>query len=165
MTGADIVICAIVLLSAAIGLMRGLVREVLSLAVWAGAFVLALGLAPRVAPELEGIANDPTVRHVIAFAVVFLTTLIVGGLLQWMASRLIATTGLTGTDRLLGFLFGALRGAVVCIVGLIAIRPFASDYAWWQSAIMVPPLLAFERDLVELMGLATGAARDLMNGS
>jgi len=152
---ADIVILAIVLLSALIGLARGLLKEVLSLATWAAAVGLALFFAPQVAEYLSAQIEDDVVRLAVAFAGIFFGTLITGGLLQWLIGTLVETTGLSGTDRLLGFVFGAARGVLVCLVGLIALRSFAQNAAWWQASVLVPELLAFEQDLLDLLGRST----------
>jgi membrane protein required for colicin V production len=95
------------------------------------------------------------VRLVVAFAGIFFATLIVGGVFQWLIGTLVQSTGLSGTDRLLGFVFGAARGVLVCLVGLIAIRSFAQTADWWQASRLVPELLAFEHDLLELFGKST----------
>jgi membrane protein required for colicin V production len=163
LNGADIAISLVVGLSAVIGLMRGLARELLSLAVWVLAFVVAVGYAPALAPSMSGVATDPTVRHVVALVVLFVAALIIGGLVQWVLQRLIETTGLTGTDRLLGFLFGAARGVLVCVVALVALRPFARDYPWWQSATLVGPLVSMEREVTALFGVIAATVRDLVN--
>jgi membrane protein required for colicin V production len=154
MATADIIILIIVLLSALIGLSRGLLKELLSLASWFAAFILALYFAPTVADSLKGSVSDDSVRLVIGFAAIFVATLIVGGIAQWLVRKLVETTGLTGTDRFLGFLFGSARGVLVCIIGLIALRPFAEDSAWWSASELTPELLAFEQDILEMMGKA-----------
>ena len=163
MNGADVAIALIVGLSAIIGLMRGLARELLSLAVWVLAFVVAIGYAPTLAPSMAGVTSDPMVRHVLAFVALFVASLVAGGLIQWVLQRLIETTGLTGTDRLLGFLFGAARGVLLCVVALVALRPFARDYAWWQSAALVGPLVSLERDVTTLFEVVAATIRDLVN--
>lgn len=148
---ADIVILAIVLLSALIGLVRGLLKEVLSLATWAAAVGLALYFTPQAADCLATRIEDEVIRLAVAFAGIFFGTLIAGGLLQWLIGTLVQTTGLSGTDRLLGFVFGGARGVLVCLVGLIALRTYAQDADWWQASALVPALLAFEQDLLELL--------------
>jgi membrane protein required for colicin V production len=148
---ADIVILAIVLLSALIGLVRGLLKEVLSLATWAAAVGLALFFTPQVAELLTARVEDEVIRLAVAFAGIFFGTLIAGGLLQWLIGTLVETTGLSGTDRLLGFVFGGARGVLVCLVGLIALRTYAQNTDWWQASALVPQLLAFEQDLLEVL--------------
>lgn len=150
----DIVILIVVLISALIGLARGLLKEVLSLASWLAAFILALYFAPPVADRLTGQLADESVRLVVAFIAIFLATLIAGGLMQRLMASLVKTTGLTGTDRFLGFLFGGARGVLACIVALIALRQFAVAGEWWQTSILVPELLAFEEEVLALLGRA-----------
>ena len=145
----DIIMLIVILLSALIGLARGLIKEVLSLASWALAFILALYFAPLVGNWLS--ADLANARLVIGFAVVFVAVLIIGAIVQWLVSKLVESTGLTGTDRFLGFLFGSARGVLVCIVALIALRPFAEDTDWWHASSIRPELAAFEEDVVQLM--------------
>jgi membrane protein required for colicin V production len=152
---ADIVILAIVLLSALIGLARGLFKEVLSLATWAAAVGLGVFFAQEAAGYLTGIIEDDMIRLVAAFGGIFIGTLIAGGLVQWLIGKLVETTGLTGSDRLLGFLFGAVRGVLVCLVGLIAIKAFAQTADWWEASRLIPALLAFEHDLLDVFGEST----------
>ena len=155
----DIVILIVVLLSALIGLARGLISEVLSLASWALAFILALYLAPWVGERLS--AELANARLVIGFAIVFVTVLIAGALVQWLVRKLVESSGLTGTDRFLGFLFGSARGVLVCIVALIALRPFAEETDWWQASVIRPELAAFEEDVLQLMGRAKSAVSNV----
>jgi membrane protein required for colicin V production len=164
MATVDLIILIVVLVSALIGLARGLMKEVLSLASWLAAFILALYFAPAVGDRLSGQLADESVRLVVAFITIFLATLLAGGLLQWLAGTLIKTTGLSGTDRFLGFLFGSARGVLACIVTLIALRQFATAGQWWQSSVLVPELLAFEQDVLEILGKAQEWVTQLGNG-
>ncbi len=136
------------------GLTRGFVREVLSLAIWAIAVMLAVGFSEHVAKMLPARLEGESLRFITAFAVVFVGALVIGAIVQWLLQRLIATTGLSGTDRLLGLLFGGLRGGVVCIVAVIALRPFAVEQSWWQTSRAIPVLSAFESDLLHAVSLA-----------
>ena len=147
---ADIVILTLILLSAVIGLFRGLVREVVSLVIWASAIVGATVFASTVADYLTMIDASRAIRVAIGFAVVFFGVLIAGGLLQWWLARLIQSTGLGGTDRFLGFVFGALRGGLVVVAVLIVARPFAETSDWWQESLLRPELLVFEEDILQL---------------
>jgi membrane protein required for colicin V production len=150
----DYVIVGIVAVSAMIGLVRGVVREVLSLAVWALAVILALTFSDQLADALANRIDSTSVRYVAAFVMIFVATLIVGGIVQWLVMRLVETTGLTGTDRLIGLVFGGLRGAVVCIVAVIALRPFVADESWWQASRIIPALGKFESDVLAAVSSA-----------
>lgn len=151
---ADIVILIIVIVSALIGLVRGLFKEVLSLASWFAAFILALYFASTLEVYLSQELGDGSIRLVIAFVLIFIATLIVGSLVQWLVAKVVEVSGLSGTDRFLGFLFGSARGLLVCIIALIAMRPFAENSDWWQTSVITPELLAFEQDVLKLMGKA-----------
>jgi membrane protein required for colicin V production len=150
----DYVVVGIVAISALIGLVRGFVREVLSLAIWAIAVMLAIGFAENVAALLPKRVEGDPLRFITAFAVVFVGALVVGAIVQWLVTQLVERTGLSGSDRLLGLLFGGLRGAVVCIVAVIALRPFAADQSWWHASRAIPVLSAFESDLMRVVSFA-----------
>lgn len=152
MSGADGIIVAVVGLSTAIGLIRGFAREVMSVIVWVTAFAAALLLGESVAQLLDLGAGFGTAA---GFALVFVAVLIAGAIVQRMLAKLVRTTGIGGTDRMLGSLFGALRGGLVVLVALIALRPFAETTAWWLESALVPELLAFERDLLDLLHVVT----------
>ena len=157
----DIVIVAVVLLSAAIGLVRGLVKEVLSLAAWGLAFIAAIYFAPTLAPEFPDTWGGESVRTVIAFALIFVITLIAAGVARWLIAQLVEATGLSSTDRLLGFVFGGLRGLLICVVGLIALQQIASDAQWWHASVLQGELLAFEDDVTS----ALAAVREFFSDS
>jgi membrane protein required for colicin V production len=157
----DIAIAVVVLLSALIGLVRGLIKEILSLASWVVAFILAIYFAPPLAAQFSAEWGAESVRLVIAFAAIFVVALIAGALLQWLIAKVVASTGLSGTDRFLGFLFGSARGLLVCIVVLMGLREVAADASWWQESVLRGELLAFEDDVRELLGRARDAVRDV----
>lgn len=153
----DIVLAIVILLSALLGLARGLVKEVLSLVIWGAAFVASLYFGDVVGARLGANVGAP-LRSLVGFAGVFIAVLIAGAVVQWLFAKLIETTGLTGTDRFLGFLFGGARGIVVCTVILIALRPFAENEAWWQQSLIRPELARLEEGILAIMG----QTRDLM---
>jgi len=165
LTGFDMALLVAILISAIMGLMRGLLKEVLSLVTWVVAFLLALTFGPIFSEwfpftqgttagndVVGGLVRSDTIGLVIGFVAVFVLTLIAGSLIQWVVARLVASTGLTGTDRVLGFVFGAGRGVVVCIVLLIAIRPFAVETEWWRTSQLRDHLLVMEDDVLVLIG-------------
>lgn len=152
MSGADGIIVAVVGLSTFIGLVRGLAREVLSVIVWATGFVVALTLGAPVARLLELGAGFGTAA---GFVIVFVAVLIAGAIVQRMLAKLVRSAGIGGMDRMLGALFGAVRGGLVVLVALIALRPFAETAAWWIESALVPELLAVEREVLDLLHVAT----------
>ena len=163
MTNVDILLLVVILLSAVIGLMRGLFKEVFSLATWVGAFLVAMYFAPSMSEALSGQFANATLRNGIAVVLLFVLTLIVGSMVSFLVSKLLTSSGLSGTDRFFGFCFGAVRGAIVCIVALIALRSFAEESDWWQASSVVQFLMGFEATVLDWLGRAGGAVSDLQD--
>jgi membrane protein required for colicin V production len=145
---ADYVILGVVAISALMGLVRGFVREILSLAIWTLAVVLALAFADEFAAQLPARIEGASLRFASAFALIFIATLVAGAIVQSLVRSVVHATGLTGADRFIGLVFGALRGAVVCLVAVIAVRPFTAQQSWWLESRAIPVLGAFEADLM-----------------
>jgi membrane protein required for colicin V production len=135
----DYVIVGIVGLSAVISLVRGFVREAISLVTWIAAFWIALLFFRDLAVHLEPWIEVQSLRLGAAFAILLLLSLLLGGVLGYLMGQLVDKTGLSGTDRLIGVLFGLARGAVlVAILVLLAgLTPFPDD-PWWQSSRLIP---------------------------
>ncbi|MCB1824980.1 MAG: CvpA family protein [Candidatus Competibacteraceae bacterium] len=138
MNWADYLIIAIIALSMLVGLWRGLLREVISLATWIAAFAIAFLFAEQAATHLTPYLDVPSLRTAVAFGGLFLITLLLGGLIGILASYLVHYTGLTGTDRVLGMSFGLARGAVVVTVLVLAagLTPLPKD-PWWQQSLLL----------------------------
>lgn len=138
MVWVDYLIIGIVTLSAVISIVRGFIKEVLSLASWAISFWVALMFYPHVAVLLNDYITTPSIRYFSAFFALFIVTLILGALINHLISELVEKTGLTGTDRALGILFGLLRGVgiVVLLVLLAGATPMPDD-AWWQNSLLL----------------------------
>jgi membrane protein required for colicin V production len=163
MNSADIVIVIIILLSSVIGLARGLFKELLSVVVWILAIGLALYFSETMGDAMSTLILDPSIRMVVGFFIIFIATLTVGSVLQVLVRKLIRGTGLTGTDRFLGFLFGSARGVLVCVVGLIGLKSFQIESDWWYESRIIPELLSFEQDVLDLMGKAREAVDEVID--
>jgi membrane protein required for colicin V production len=135
----DILIIGIIALSALISLVRGFVREALSLATWIAAFWIAWLFFRPLAMHFEGWIEVPSIRLGLAYAVLLLAVLLLGALINHFMALLVNSTGLSGTDRLLGVFFGAARGAVVVaiLILLAGLTPFPAD-PWWQASQLIP---------------------------
>ena len=112
----DWIFATVLLLSVLLGAWRGLVFEVLSLASWVAAFLLAQWLALDVAGFLPMSGSSEVMRYGAGFLLVFIAVAMLGGLLAALLKNLIATVGLRPVDRVLGAAFGALRGVLLLLL-------------------------------------------------
>lgn len=131
----DYLILAIIALSVILSVWRGFTREALSLAGWILAFWVALTFSDHLILLLARHVESPTARLLIAFALLFLGTLLLAALINYLAGQIIDKSGLSGTDRILGIFFGLARGIllVALLVLLGGMTPMPKD-AWWQQA-------------------------------
>ncbi len=139
---ADYIVLAIVAISILVGAIRGFVKEAFSLIVWAAAFLIAFHYSGALAIHLEDHIALPSARTSLAFAGLFLSVLLVGGLLTFLVGKLVEKTGLSGTDRLLGGVFGGVRGLalVLAIILLAGLTPIPQD-PWWQQSRAIQSLM------------------------
>lgn len=142
MNWADYLILALIAISLLVGALRGFIKEVFSLVTWAAAFVIAYRFSGDVAGLMEPHVALPSARAAMGFTGLFLMVLVVGGLLNYLVGRLVDSTGLTGTDRLLGGVFGAVRGVAIVVAFLVAagFTPIPRD-PWWQQSGMIRSLM------------------------
>ncbi len=136
MAALDWAFLAVLLLSLLIGAWRGLVYELLSLASWAAAFVLAQWFAADVAQKLPMAGAGEGVRYAAGFGVTFVGAVFAGGLIAALIKKLISAVGLAPVDRVLGAAFGGVRGLVVllAITVVVAMTPLKSS-RWWTESV------------------------------
>ena len=143
MTWFDYAVIAIVGISILLSVVHGLVRELLSLASWVAAFVLAQMFAADVATLLPAALAHPSARLLAGFLCVFLAVLILMTLLAIAVSGLIRTAGLGLADRALGAVFGLARGlAIVMIAVLLSGLTALPRQAAWRQAMLSEPLVS-----------------------
>ncbi|BCV36288.1 MULTISPECIES: CvpA family protein [Shewanella] len=135
----DYAIIIVIGLSTLISLIRGFAKEAMSLVVWFAAFFIASQFYQDLAVHITQI-NDEVLRNGVAIAILFVVTLIVGALVNYLIGQLVSKTGLSGTDRILGLCFGALRGALIVSAILFFMDAFtgAPKTDWWQGSQLVP---------------------------
>lgn len=138
MNWADYAILAILGVSALIGIWRGFVKEALSLTAWILAIWVAYTFSERLGVFFEPHIATPSVRLGVAFAALFVATLLITAVVNFLINKLVASTGLTGTDRMLGIVFGIVRGAaiVTIIVMLAGLTPIPQD-PWWSESLFM----------------------------
>ena len=131
----DIVLLAVFLLSALVGLWRGFVFEIVSLLGWLLAFVIANAAGPFLADQVPLGNVDPQLRLWGAYILVFVLILLTCTLLARMLRALISATPLSFVDHLLGGVFGVVRGTLILVVvaTLVTLSPWADSTTWKNS--------------------------------
>jgi membrane protein required for colicin V production len=141
MTGFDYAVLAVLALSAAIGLWRGLVSEVMALVAWVLALFLAWHYSAAAAELFSGMIVEPAWRQVAGFALIFVAVLLLAMLVRFLLRELLRAIGLGPVDRMFGALFGLVRGlAIVFVVVLLGGMVGISREPWWSNALLAPPL-------------------------
>jgi membrane protein required for colicin V production len=139
MTGADVLILVVLLGSTLIGLLRGFVREAVSLVFWIAAIWAAWHFGRLVEPHLGGLLADPNVAPWVGRLVVLVLVLLIGWIAGMLLGYLTRSMGLGPLDRVIGLLFGIVRGMV--LVGLMIIGAellHLNHEEWWNRSKLVP---------------------------
>ena len=159
MNWADWLIVLIFVVSSLISIKRGFVKEAISLVIWALAFFVAVSFHGQFAVLLSDVIASPSVRSMIAFGVLFALTLVVGSMVNYLVGELVHMTGLSGTDRLFGMVFGMAR-ALIVIMALLIFTPMifpVNQEAWWRESLLIPQFSLMEQwckdSFSQLLGL------------
>jgi membrane protein required for colicin V production len=148
----DWVLLAALLLSVLLGLWRGLVYEVLSVAGWVAAFVLAQAFADEAGAWLPMDGLSPPLRLAAGFVLVFVAVAFAAGLGAWLVQKLVASVGLRPVDRVLGGAFGLVRGLVILLaVALVVSMTQMQGTAWWAGSATAGVLSATLHELKPLL--------------
>lgn len=144
MTLFDYAVLTITGFSVLLGVVRGLVREVIVLASWIVAFFVASLYSVDVAQMLVGQIDDESWRMLAAFVTVFITTLIAMSVIALILVKLVHSAGLGVEDRLFGGLFGLARGVLLVLV-LMLLAGFTGlpRQPLWKDAMLSGPLQSF----------------------
>jgi membrane protein required for colicin V production len=137
MNWVDVALLVVLALSILLGIWRGLVYEVLSVAGWVIAFFVAQRYATWAGEMLPMAQFDPSLRLAAGFALVFIATAFACGLVSWMVKKMVAAVGLRPIDRLLGGVFGVARGLLI-LLGLtvvVSMTPMRTEPAWQASPV------------------------------
>lgn len=169
----DFIVIAVLLLSAILAFIRGFTREMFSLLGWVGAAAAAWFLLPYTEPYAREIVNDVLAARIIASIAVFIVVLFAITFIGSPVSGRVRESHFSSMDRLLGGLFGVVRGAVLIVLGylvLVSFYPKDSQIPWMRDAVSKPYL---ERGLRVAEGLlpegviqsGRRAAQDLRTGA
>ena len=141
MTAFDYAVLTVLLASVLLGLWRGVVSEILALAAWVVAFLVARTEASTVAGWLTAQIPDPGMRLAAAYVLVFVGVLLVFAIARMLVSLMLKAVGLGVLDRLLGAAFGVLRGILVVLLAVLVAGMTPLPKAdWWRDAVLAPPL-------------------------
>ena len=136
---ADYAVIAFILISTLISLVRGFVREAISLCTWIIAFWIAFAFSNIMSVFFEGYIQTQSIRVVVSFVLLFVIVLIFGGVVNFLIGELVNKTGLSGTDRTLGTVFGFMRGILlVALLMLLGMMTSFSHADWWKHSILIP---------------------------
>jgi membrane protein required for colicin V production len=147
----DILIAVAVVASIVVGFVRGFVKEAISIAALLFAIWAALFFGPAVGDVSQSWLSSDELQMWFGRILVFAVILSVGGLLSWGISKLVRMSVLSGMDRMLGSLFGAVRG-----VTLIALFVIGGQFAgfdnddWWEQSTLLP-YVQVVADWIEVM--------------
>jgi membrane protein required for colicin V production len=152
----DWIFAAVLLLSMVVGAWRGLVYEVLSLINWVAAFVLAQWLAQDAANYLPMRGSSDLLRYAAGFLLVFVVAVMVGGLIAVLIKKLTTAVGLRPVDRVLGTVFGLMRGVLLLLLAaaLVMMTPLKDSSNWKES-------VGAKASLSVLKGVKPWVSRDL----
>lgn len=138
MNWVDFTIIGIIIFSAVVSLVRGFVKEALSLVSWICAFFVASQYYTYISGYFTYF-RDELIRNATAIAILFIATLLVCAVINYIISELVQKTGLSGTDRVIGIFFGILRGILLTAAVLFvvdAFTPLAKSDAWQESTLI-----------------------------
>jgi membrane protein required for colicin V production len=139
MIAVDYIILAFILISAVMGLVRGLLREAVAVITWFLAIVLAWSFATSLEPMLGGILVGSPLRIWAARAVIFVGVLLLGGAVAVILGHYVRVSMFAGMDKFLGFVFGIIRGVVIVGAFTIAIQALRMDEdARWKNSKLLP---------------------------
>jgi membrane protein required for colicin V production len=139
MNWTDYLIIALLLFSCVAGLMRGLLRELISVLTWVAAVWIAWTFAAVLEPHLGGALAGEAVRPWAARTLLFVAVLLIGTAIGALVSHYVRLSIFSSVDRLLGFVFGFLRGVVA--LGVLAILSHAvslQSESWYRGSVLVP---------------------------
>ena len=141
-TAIDWLIIGIVLISTLISIMRGFVKEALSLVTLIAAILIARVFGGQVAGLLVDVISVPSLRLAAAYGGLYLAVMIIGGMINYLIYQVVRMAGLSTFNRILGMAFGFARGGLIVVVAVAIFgRLPVSDDDWWQTSILIPHAL------------------------
>lgn len=150
----DLGIIAVVLLSAFLAMLRGFTREVLAIASWAAAAVAAYYFYPIGLPYLKPYITKENIAIGVSAAAIFFATLVIVSIFTVKISDMILDSKIGALDRSLGFVYGAARGLLLCVVAFLFFNwlvPEKTQPEWVRTARTKPLLQATGDQLMAIL--------------
>jgi membrane protein required for colicin V production len=141
----DCIFALILVVSIAFALMKGLVREIISLVALIGGFILAAIYFRVPARFLVEYSRTESVADLLGFLIIFLGCILAGAVISFIVNRFLKATSLKWVDRLLGGVFGLLRGWAICSMIVLALIAFPVRDSVMARSFFAPYLLAGSR--------------------
>lgn len=143
MTGVDVVVLLIALISIIVGIMRGFIRESLSVVSWVVAIWLAITFCREAGEYVSNYITiaTPALQVAIGFAAIFVICLLVFALITFLIHKLLVQDAIKGTDRVLGAFFGAFRAIIIVAALMVLGRGIDMPSSnWWQQSKLIAHL-------------------------
>jgi membrane protein required for colicin V production len=143
----DLVVVGVVVISALLAAVRGFTREVLAIVAWVTAAAAAWFLHPILLPRIKEHIANPTVALVVAIGAIFIVILLIVSILTVKLSDFILDSRIGALDRTLGFMFGAVRGFLICVVGWMVLAFLVQDkMPDWATTARSRPMIESTRN-------------------
>jgi membrane protein required for colicin V production len=153
MIAVDYIIIAILIISAVMGLVRGLLREAIAVITWFLAIILAWSFGSTLEPMLGGVLVGSPMRIWAARAIIFVFVLLLGGAVSVVLGHFIRVSMFAGMDKFLGFVFGIIRGVVIVGAFTIAIQALRMDEdPRWKNSRLMPYAIGIADALRGIVG-------------
>lgn len=139
MTIVDVGIISIIGILLVLGIVWGFLRVTVMLATWFAAILITINFAPNLsAALLKPLIDSAALRLGIAMVILFVLTLMVGALINFLLRQVAGKAGLTGLDRVLGLLLGTALGTLIILVFVFfaGLTPLPK-YQWWQTSMLL----------------------------
>jgi membrane protein required for colicin V production len=147
----DLFFAVIVLVSTVFALLKGLAREIISLVALIGGFILAVLFYTIPARWLAEFSRTESVAHLLGFLIIFFGCILLGIIAACIANRLVKAASLKGIDRILGGIFGFLRGWAISSIIVIALIAFPVRKNMMAGSFLAPFLFSGARTVVLLV--------------
>lgn len=150
MTEIDWILITIISISAIVSLFRGLVKEVVSFISWVAALWVAKLYCVPFSAYFAELFDNSTLKLTVAFVLLFVVTLIIGGMVSILISTCVKSIGLGIPDRLMGTVFGTLRGIIAVVIGISVLQVFAHEDSW-QDSVLLPYFTQIQTHFVDFI--------------